>query len=348
MSFLNEDQIIKRFCGLGVPIAQGVTGIGDDCAVLPRADGTALLVTTDLLTEGIHFLIGQISPYELGRKSLAVNLSDIAAMGGTPQSAFLSLALPRSINETWIDQFAAGFGAMAIEHKVSVLGGDTTASLHGVTVNVCVLGEAATPNVKLRSTGRPGDILAVTGTLGDSRAGLEVVVGAHAKGTDLKENGERALRLASRHHDPSPECAAGRFLGTRPGVHAMMDLSDGLLTDLKRLVQASGCGAVVNVEEIPLSAELRDWCSQAQQSSSPSSQGKHLPYEFAVIGGEDYRLLLSVDPLEWERVAASYLSVMQRPLYQIGVLTSGSEVRYLLGAEPFAITEAPFEHFRSV
>ena len=173
---IGEFGLIRRFSPpFLAPLAAGELGIGDDCAVLPLPDGSVLLATTDMLVEDIHFLRRAIPPADLGWKSLAVNLSDIAAMGGSPHAAFLSLALPRDVEVEWVDSFFAGLKELAEESGTELLGGDTTRSPERVVVNIAVLGGARPDRVKLRSGARPGDAVCVTGFLGDSGGGLELV-----------------------------------------------------------------------------------------------------------------------------------------------------------------------------
>ena len=163
------DKICARFAELPL---NGFEGIGDDCAVLPVADGDALLFTADLLNEGVHFLRRATSARELGGKALAVNLSDIAAMGGRPVATLLSLALPPDAGETWAEEFMEGYRALSERYGVALVGGDTTRSGQGITINVTAIGRAPLSCIKRRSAARPGDVLFTTGALGASGAGL--------------------------------------------------------------------------------------------------------------------------------------------------------------------------------
>ena len=278
------ERIRKRF-----PAPDGVTGIGDDCAVLPQRDGRQTLVSTDMLIEGTHFLRDDISPYQLGWKSAAVNLSDIAAMGGRPR-----------------------FGA-------ALLGGDTTASPDRICINVTVLGECPSGSARTRSAARPGDLVCVTGTLGDSAAGLKAILAGVERDADVQA-------LIDRHYLPMPRVEEGLRLAAQAGVHAMMDISDGIGSDLEHILEASGVGAEVDPASLPLSAPLQRVCTRQGWDAA----------ELAVCGGEDYELLFTVDP-EAEKA-------LDVPHTVIGRILSGSGLRWLGDARSFS----GFDHYRSV
>ena len=269
--------------------SNGIVGIGDDCAVLPRGDGLDTLVTTDLLIEDRHFLLRDITPYQLGWKSAAVNISDIAAMGGTPEASFLSIALPKTlpagtaaagresgefapgtagsaasgresgesapesagVNEDgdsvgrWVDRFIDGYKALSDRFGVPLLGGDTSASPDKLFINVTVLGTCPHGAARLRSAARPGDLVCVTGSLGDAAAGLKLILERTKAASDGSQErsstGDSAEeRLIRRHYMPMPRVKEGISLRQCPGVHAMMDVSDGIASDLRHILEASG------------------------------------------------------------------------------------------------------------
>ena len=205
----------------GVPSGESL-GIGDDCAVIPCGDGEALVVTTDMLIEDVHFLRAVIPPYLLGRKSLAVNLSDVASMGAVPIASFLSIALPGDVSAGWADRFTDGYRSLSEEFGVPLLGGDTTSSQDRIEINVTAIGRIARAKVKYRSGARENDIVYVTGYLGDSAQGL----------LDIR-SGVYDSPFVAVHHDPHPCVNEGIWLGNQPEVHAMMDISDGLASDLR-------------------------------------------------------------------------------------------------------------------
>lgn len=167
------DRIRREF-----PAPEGVRGIGDDCAVIPEKDGMETLVSTDMLIDGVHFLLSEATPYQIGWKSAASNFSDIAAMGGTPVGSFLAFALPPDLQEGWVEGFLEGYRAISKKYGFPLLGGDTTASKDRLCICVTVLGEAPLGQSATRDAARPGDLICVTGTLGDSAAGLKAILGS--------------------------------------------------------------------------------------------------------------------------------------------------------------------------
>lgn len=285
MQQLGEFGLIDRIRKMtSVPDPSWV-GIGDDCAVIPLSPETGgapasdLLVSTDMLVEGTHFLMEDISPRQLGWKSAAVNISDIAAMGGKPIATFLSLALPKTLPEQWMQEFMEGYNEISEKYGAALLGGDTTCSPDRICINVAVLGTCPRGKAKLRSAARPGDLVCVTGTLGDSAAGLRLILGGQ-KGA--------APRLMDRHYTPTPRVEEGLALSCLPGVHAMMDISDGVGSDLRHILDESGVGARIDTGKLPISKELQALCSEKGWD----------PKELALSGGEDYELLFTMDPQE--------------------------------------------------
>lgn len=268
------DRIRTRF-----PAPEGVTGIGDDCAVIPQRSGRDTLVSTDMLVEGTHFLRADISPYCLGWKSAAVNVSDIAAMGGRPTATFLSVALPAGLSPDWVEEFLRGYAELSERFGIALLGGDTTASPDRICINVAVLGECPSGHALLRSTARPGDLVCVTGPLGDSAAGLKAILAGLERDADVQA-------LIDRHYLPLPRVAEGQLLAATPGVHAMMDISDGIGSDLGHILDASGVSAAIDVPALPLSAALRRVCARQGWDAA----------ELAIGGGEDYELLFTCTP----------------------------------------------------
>jgi len=321
---------IRALTGRGGPGAGVRVGIGDDCAVLEPEPGTVLLATTDLLLEDVHFRRRWAEPADIGWKSLAVNLSDIAAMGGRPRWALVALACPAGTEAEEVETFYEGALAVARAYDVAIVGGDTSASPAGWLVNVTVLGQAVAP--RLRSTARPGDVVAVTGALGRSAAGLAVLerdrTPAGARAADLAE-------VTSAHLRPRPRVAEGRWLAEAGGVTAMMDLSDGLGIDLPRLLGESRAAAAVDVERLPV-----DDATRAVASALGAD-----PLALATGGGEDYELLLTCERGALERLQRGLTDACGTRLTAIGDVTAGTpSVRWSSRGREVTVARG-FEHF---
>ncbi len=303
------------------PAPDGVTGIGDDCAVLPPNYHADTLVSTDMLVEGTHFLTDRISPCDLGWKSAAVNLSDIAAMGGKPTGTFLSLALPASTDSAWVDGFLRGYADISSRFDTPLLGGDTTASPDRICINVTVLGEAPRNMARKRSDAKKGDLICVTGPLGDSAAGLKALL--------REERDADISTLIGRHCRPMPRVEEGQQLRLNLGVHAMIDISDGIGSDLMHILEASEMDAEINLDSLPFSLALKHVCLRFGWD----------PVELAVCGGEDYELLFTCTPQ-----AEMLLTV---PHFVIGRITNRShgepEITWRGASTP---SFAGFDHFR--
>ena len=316
LSDLGEFGLIGRIRDL-FPAPEGVTGIGDDCAVLPQRSGRDTLVSTDMLVEGTHFLRADIPPYRLGWKSAAVNVSDIAGMGGRPTATFLSVALPADLDADWMGEFLRGYADLSGRFGAALLGGDTTASPDRICINVAVLGECPSGAARLRSAALPGDCICVTGTLGDSAAGLKAILDGVERDADVQT-------LIDRHYLPLPRVEEGLQLAATPGVHAMMDISDGIGSDLGHILEASGCGARIDVAALPLSPALRRVCARLGWDAAA----------LAIGGGEDYELLFTCTP-EAEKALAV-------PHTVIGTITAGTSLEWLGTGRSFH----GFDHFR--
>ena len=316
LSEIGEFGLIGRIRDL-FPAPDGVKGIGDDCAVLPQRSGRDTLVSTDMLVEGTHFLRADIPPYRLGWKSAAVNVSDIAGMGGRPTATFLSVALPADLEADWVDEFLRGYADLSGRFGVALLGGDTTASPDRICINVAVLGECPSGAARLRSAARPGDCVCVTGPLGDSAAGLKAILDGVERDADVQA-------LIDRHYLPLPRVEEGLQLAATPGVHAMMDISDGIGSDLGHILAASGCGARIDVAALPLSPALRRVSARL---------GWDAP-ALAIGGGEDYELLFTCTP-EAEKA-------LPVPHTVIGTTTAGTSLEWLGTGRSFH----GFDHFR--
>lgn len=304
------DHIRRRFADLP---DQGFEGIGDDCAVLPLG-GEALVFTSDLLTEGVHFLRHATSARELGGKSLAVNLSDVAAMGARPVATLLSIALPPDAAGAWAEEFMEGYRELSARFGTPLVGGDTTRSESGVTINVTAIGRSPLTHLKRRRDARPGDALFVAGELGASGAGLRDLLAGHPD-----------TPPARIHRNPQPQVDEGIWLGGRPEVHAMMDLSDGLASDLRHILDESDCGAEVELERIPVAAgaDLRT----------------------AACGGEDYKLLFTAAPTATRQLEEEFLARFGTPLHRIGRITERAGLTWLQAGSPVQLDWQGFTHY---
>ena len=298
-----------------------VAGIGDDCAVLGLAPGRESLVTTDFTLEGIHFRRDWHPPESVGHRCLARGLSDIAAMGGEPVAALLSLALPRDLPQVWVGRFLRGLIRLAEKFGVTLAGGDTAESPNGILADIMVVGSVPRGKAVLRSGARPGDRIYVSGALGGSAAAVQ----------QMSKNSKRKLNPAenSRHFFPEPRVELGRILRERGLASAMIDTSDGLSTDMAHICEESGVGAEVEGELIP--------------RASVGRPAHEVDLELALHGGEDYELLFTVPPRK--RVPSRIGRV---PITQIGHITRNRKVflrnRHGVGYE---LKPRGWEHFRS-
>jgi len=301
-------------------------GIGDDAAWV-KGKGCSYLVTADLLLEGVHFQLQWTSLYDLGYKSLAVNLSDIAAMGGLPAYLLLSLGIPTTFSAEDVDEFYRGISSLAAKTGVSLIGGDTTAA-GSLLISACVIGHAVSPPVA-RSGARVGDDIYVTGTLGDSALGLDLLMKRRA----VKSNRAVAY-LLSRHRLPTPRLKAGALLSKEKLAKAMIDVSDGLLQDLGHLCDASGVGAVVSEPSLPLSPAYR---------AIAANDAKR----YAVNGGEDYELLFCVrrqDRSRLEKLKPRF----DVPITRIGWCVEARQGVKIIDAQrrPLRLTARGHDHFK--
>ena len=328
----SEDDLVRLIrARVARPGATGVrTSIGDDAAVLEPTPGSALVATTDLLLEDVHFRRRWAEPADIGWKAMAVNVSDIAAMGATPRWALVALACPESTSREEIEAFYEGALALCDAHDVVIVGGDTSASPAGWTVNVTVLGEAVAP--VLRSTARPGNIVAVTGSLGRAGAGLAVLEREHAP-RDIPP--AVLAEVTDAHLRPRPRVTEGRWLAGAGGVTAMMDLSDGLATDLPRLVAESGTGATVGLHQLPVAASVRAIAAALDQEAIAWATG----------GGEDYELLVTCERAAFERLRKGLDAISGIPLTAVGEIAGGHGVRWIDVEGRETLVTAGFEHF---
>jgi thiamine-monophosphate kinase len=304
------------------PARRAAMGVGDDCALLAPAPGCQLAVSTDLLVEGRHFL-STVIPQRLGHKSLAVNLSDLAACGARPLAFTLSLAMPRA-DAGFIAGFAEGLWALADAHDCDLVGGDTSAG--PLTISITVFGEVPTGQALLRDGARDGDDLWVSGTLGDARLALEIF-----RGHVAAPPGEAFERLRRAMEQPQPRVALG--IALRGQASSAIDVSDGLAGDLGHLLRCSGVGARLELASIPRSADL---------AACPDT----LQHECLLHGGDDYELLFTAPPARRAGVqqAAREAGV---PVTRIGRIEAAPGLRLVdAGGHIVSFVAQAFDHFR--
>jgi thiamine-monophosphate kinase len=306
-----------------------VQGIGDDAAVLRLVGtGSTWAVTTDMLVEDVDFRRSWLTPSQLGYKSLAVNLSDLAAMGAKPGYFTIALGLPPGIRKSWIEAFYRGVSMLADQEGAVLIGGDLSESPGGFLIAVTAIGEITTAQPVLRSGGRTGDRLYVTGILGRAAAGLALLQQGRTAGRT------RAQRLALRaHRMPEPRCQVGAWLADKGFAGCMLDLSDGLSRDLPRLCKACEIGAEVSGDDLPVFAASSHWGCD--------------PVTLALHGGEDFELLFAVPAGKTAHLEKSYPSHFP-PIHRIGRLRASPGVvwRPRSGMRFRPLLEAGFDHFR--
>ena len=327
---IGEFGFIKRFSPqFDELIKHNDYGIGDDCALISINDTEYHLVSTDLLVEDVHFLKNKISPQELGHKALAVNLSDIAAMGGKALYSFLSIAIPKETDLSYLDDFMSGYYELSKKYNVALMGGDTTRSQDKLLINITVIGQCKKADVHLRSMAKVNDVICTTGTLGDSAAGLKALLENLDKNEDIDA-------LIKRHHIPQPRLNEGLFLSSQNGVNAMMDISDGVASDLKHILKASNVAANIFIEKLPISSLLKKAAEKYYWNTDM----------LASSGGEDYELLLTIDKNQFEKIDSKYFSCFGNHLYPIGEITKGkSEISWYKNNKIIDFNQQGFNHF---
>jgi thiamine-monophosphate kinase len=270
---------ISRF--LGSNPADVVVGIGDDVAVMRVSGPEYLVATCDIQVENVHFLRSSISPYQLGKKIVAINVSDIAAVGGDPTWGLVSLALPSDIEVDFVDALYRGMQEQIQGAGACIVGGNMSQIRAEVVIDLFLLGRVLPERMLLRSGAREGDAILVTGVLGDSRAGLELVLNPHLQASEKTRS-----NLVQRHLTPVPRLHEGQKLARTGKVTAMVDVSDGLMGDMGHICRASHVGAEIYAADLPVSSQCRETAGLAGRD----------PYEWALFGGEDYELLFTADP----------------------------------------------------
>jgi thiamine-monophosphate kinase len=319
ISDLGEFGLIERVRRVLPPSGAGVVvGIGDDVAVLRTSPEMLILATCDIQLEGPHFLRHRITPYQLGRRAVAINLSDIAAMGGIPRYVLVSLGLPDDIEVEYVDALYEGLGEGAARFGAEIVGGNMARSSSGIVVDITLLGEVEPELMLLRSGAQVGDLILVTGTLGDSAAGLALL-----QRGEVAPSPEHAYAVKEAHLTPTPRVKEGRVVARSRDATAMIDLSDGLANDLGHICERSEVGAVVRAGQIPISEAV---CSIAKTLERD-------PLSWALFGGEDYELLFTVPAKKVEELAAALRRETDTPATVVGEILSKAEDMRLMTRE---------------
>ncbi len=304
-----------------------IKAIGDDCAVLKSTDGSAILLTTDMLVENVHFRCDRTTPFLLGRKSLAVNISAIAAMGGNPKEALVAIAIPKQSEIEFLDRLYDGIKSMAAEYDINLLGGDTVSSPKNLVISISLMGDAPEDEVLYRSGAAAGDIIFLTGTVGSSAAGLDLAV-------KNRQFDKKDLLLAA-HFEPVPHVKAGRIIATSKIANSLIDVSDGVSSDLRHICEESGVGAIIEFAKVPLTEPFREYCEK---------YGLALE-KLALHGGEDY-VLLGTAPEKSVGTLEETLKSQDCSFFPIGRITKekGIRAQYEDGSVQ-EVNNSGFDHF---
>jgi thiamine-monophosphate kinase len=318
---VTEDELIAAIQErlAGVTRERLLVGIGDDAAVWQPSRSNRSVITTDALVEGVHFTRAAMSAAEVGHRALAANLSDVAAMGARPVLATIALGLPPETDPAWVLACYDGIAALAARARCAIAGGDITRA-PAVTLALTVVGEVRPSNLKTRAGARPGDVVAVTGPLGASRAGLLAALGrldapAASDPSPAPAGRDALAEVLAAYRTPEPRLAEGRWLGASRHVRAMMDSSDGLSTDLARLCAASGAGATI--ETLPVHPGARLVAERLGED----------PERYALDGGEDFELIATLDKRAFPHLAHRFRLRFGRELAAVGTITAEPGLR---------------------
>ena len=309
-----------------------LVGIGDDVAVLAGDGDELLLATIDIQVEGVHFRRDLSTPFQVGRRALAVNLSDIAAMGGRPWATLVSLALPPDTEVAWVDELYRGLRAEADRWGVAIVGGNMTRAPGGIGVDIALLGWVRREHVLLRVGARPGDRVLVTGQLGDAAAGLRL-----ALNPDLPASPADRAVLLERYLTPTPRLAEAAVIARTGQATAMIDLSDGLSSDIGHVCDRSGVGVRVWAARLPISVAT---AHVAAALAVPA-------WELALVGGDDYELCFTAPPDAAEDLAAVVTRETGTPATVVGEILPADQGRrlVLLDGQELALTPGGWAHF---
>ena len=333
LSDLGEFGLIEQIKKLvHQPNPELLVGIDDDAAAIKISDHQILLLSTDALVEGIHFDLSYFSFYQLGWRAMAVNLSDIAAMGGRPKFALVSLGLPPHLSVESVIEFYRGLKTLGDEFQTQIIGGDTTRSPDRVFISVAIVGEVAAEKLTRRSGAKIGDAIFVTGNLGGAAAGLKVL-----KSGDIRLK-EKFLVVAEKHLSSRPRVHEAQFLVEHFPIHAMIDISDGLASEVNHICRLGGVGAMIFENQIPIAAE----------TGKVAKHFKEHALEYALYGGEDFELLFTAPAEIKKELPKKFYQKFGMPCSQIGLIRDASEGIKLEHADGSVspLTRKGYDHFK--
>lgn len=319
------DKIAKQYARSHPSV---IKGIGDDAAVVEVESNKCLLITTDILKEGLHFKQAYTSPYLLGKKCITVNLSDIAAMGGRPLYYLVAISVPPTASFAFVKALYRGMERQAVQFNTFLLGGDTSASRDGISIAITLLGKARKDRIVYRRGAKKGDLIYVSGCLGDAALGLLML-----KKNQVLSNNNSLIR---KHLDPFPRIEAGQMLSRLKIADSMIDLSDGLASDLRHILKQSRTGAIIRLAGLPLSARYKKHCLDFSNDF----------YHPAVCGGEDYELLFTTPPKNRAKVE-KLAKELKTPFTCIGEITADPSQLVILDKDgrETALAKEGYTHF---
>jgi thiamine-monophosphate kinase len=326
----------QRVAASGIKSESSIAGIGDDAAVFRSGSGKENVISADMLVEDIDFRRTTTPPFLLGHKALAVSLSDIAAMGARPLWSLISIGVPEDIWQTeFVNHFYDGLLALANQYGVQLIGGDTSRTNEGIVIDSVVAGECAAGAAVMRSGASPGDQIFVTGSLGAAAAGLRLIErGAHLAEQNLgDEDSQKLDHVLIRQLRPEPRVGWGIVLGEERLATAMIDLSDGLSSDLNRLCEASGVGALIDSSLLPIDNRVVELCGRRALD----------PLQLALHGGEDFELLFTIKPADVARLPRRVDGVEIKRIGEVSKTADG--VRISEGQRIWDLKPGGWKHF---
>ncbi|MGM0471065.1 MAG: thiamine-phosphate kinase [Bacillota bacterium] len=332
VSEIDEFALIDRLNQIITPNhQQSIVGMGDDGAVIDQQAGYQTIVATDMLIEDIHFQRAKISPRQLGAKALAVNISDIVAMGGKPTYATIALGLPPTTEVNYIEKIYRGINELAQEYNLQIIGGDTTASPNNLVINLNLLGKVKAEEYLLRSTAQVGDQILLTNSIGQSKAGLELLL------NNQPELTAQYPELIKAHLEPTPRLKELTMIKDTATITALNDISDGLASELIEITSASQVGAKIYQQQLPITRSTKAVAAQLGESA----------IEYGLWGGEDYELLLTVPASESKQVKTRVEAKLNTTISIIGEIVPQQEgVKLITPDQIVNLDKGGYNHFR--